>query len=65
VTAKPHHLFTYITTIREVSYFLGQPYRIDLNQLSTAIQQFSDALLQPQAISIGEPGGGAFDNRNE
>src|SRR5215207_1792578 len=51
------HLLAYVTSIRKISNFLGQPHRIDFDNLTAAVEQLSDTLLQAQAIGIGETGG--------
>ena len=65
VTAQPNHLFTHVTAIRKVGDFLGQSHGIYLNDLTTAIQQFTNPFLQSQAISIRETCGRGLNDRNE
>src|SRR5689334_22092159 len=65
VTTQADHLFTHVTTVRKVSNFLRQPHRIDFDDLPAAVQQFANAFLQTQPVSICETGGRGFDYGHE
>src|SRR5688572_15984735 len=59
------HLFTYVTAIGEIRNFLRQSHRIQFDNLSAAIQQLSNAFLQPKTIRIRQTFGAGFDRRHE
>src|SRR6185369_13695851 len=46
MAAQTYHLFTDVTAVCEISDFLGQTHRIDLDDLSTTVQQLTDPFLQ-------------------
>src|SRR5215207_8246277 len=62
MAAQADHLLTHVAAICEVSNFLGQSHRINLDKLSAAIEQFPNTLLEAETICISKTCRRCFDN---
>src|SRR5687768_2631309 len=65
MTFKAHHLLAYVAAISEIRNLLSHSCMIKLDQLSFAVKQLADALLQSFAIYFRETTGCRFNHGNK